>query len=301
MRNSHLTKILFPTVGLVLLLFQWPTLARSRATPLVTPIDFGISRVVASKVLAEARTINVVLPASYKSNPARRYPVLYLIDGGVEQDLLHIAGVVRLGAIWGRSSEAIVVGIETRDRRKELVGPTSDPELLKRYPTVGSSAKFREFIRAEVKPEIERAYRTNGHDAVLGESLAGLFIVETYLVEPSLFGGYAAIDPSVWWDTEALSKSAAFRLGERQRDHRLVIAFAKEQLEEPGAAKRLTGALAEQRLTPCLMPRSDQTHATIYQQVSPQALGYVLPPAQPAPPDYGFAVACSQNIEGNSK
>jgi predicted alpha/beta superfamily hydrolase len=72
-----------------------------------------------------------------------------------------------------RLGGAIVVGIESRDRRKELVGSTSDPELLKRYPTAGSSAKFREFIRAEVKPLIARSYRTNGKDAVLGEVACG--------------------------------------------------------------------------------------------------------------------------------
>jgi predicted alpha/beta superfamily hydrolase len=236
--------------------------------------------------------INVVLPASYGSDPSRRYPVLYLVDGGLEQDLLHVAGVVRLGAVWGRSAEAIVVGIETKDRRKELAGPTTDPELLKRYPTAGSSAKFRDFIRTEVKPLIEKSYRTDQSDSVLGESLAGLFIVETYLTEPSLFDRYAAVDPSLWWDKEALSRAAAQKIGRGQQNHPMLIAIAKEQAEDAAAYQRLIATLQTAKLTPCLVQRTDQTHATIYQQVVPMVLQHLLPPKEPAPVEYGFASAC---------
>lgn len=176
------------------------TAAQTDATAAQVPIHIGVSHTVQSIALQEKRTVNVVLPASYSKAPSRRYPVLYLLDGGLDQDLLHVAGVVQLGAMWGRSAEAIVVGVETKDRRKELVGQTTDPDLLKRYPTAGSSAKFRQFIRLEVKPLVERTYRTNGRDVVMGESLAGLFVTETYFSEPTLFDGYAAVDPSLWWD-----------------------------------------------------------------------------------------------------
>ena len=257
-----------------------------------TRLEIGVSHKLSSKALSEQRTINVVLPASYNSDRSRRYPVLYLLDGGLEQDLLHVAGVVHLGAVWGRSAEAIVVGIETKDRRKELVGPTTDPELRKRYPTAGSSAKFREFIRLEVKPLIEKSYRTNQRDSVLGESLAGLFIVETYLAEPSLFDGYGAVDPSLWWDKEALSRAAAQKLGQGQRNHPLLIAIAKEQAEDPAAYQRLVASLQTNKLAPCLVRRTDQTHATIYQQIAPMVLQQLLPPKEPAPAEYGFMSAC---------
>jgi predicted alpha/beta superfamily hydrolase len=260
------------------------------------PIPFGISHDIASTALSEHRIVNVVLPASYGQDLKRRYPVLYLIDGGVEQDLIHVAGVARLGAIWGRSAEAIVVGVETKDRRKELTGPTKDPELLRRFPTAGSSAKFREFIRAEVKPLIERSYRTNERDVVMGESLAGLFVVETYLLEPSLFGAYGAVDPSLWWDGEALSISAAAKVGAGQRSRSLFLAVAKEQMEEASAYKRLVSSLRSAKIEPCLVPRPEQTHATIYQQLTPTVLQYLLPPTEPAPPEFGFTVSCSADL-----
>jgi predicted alpha/beta superfamily hydrolase len=273
-----------------------PASAQTDEMAAEVPIHIGVSHRVQSIALQEARTINVVLPASYSKEPSRQYPVLYLLDGGLDQDLLHVAGVVQLGAIWGRSAEAIVIGIETKDRRKELVGRTTDPELLKRYPTAGSSARFREFIRAEVKPLIERSYRTNGRDVVLGESLAGLFVTETYLAEPALFDGYAAVDPSLWWDKESLSKGAAAQLGHRQKAQPLFFAVAKEQLDNAAASKRLVTLLSERRLAYCVLARPDLTHATIYQQLTPQALHYLLPPAKPPPREYGFDLKCSKGL-----
>jgi predicted alpha/beta superfamily hydrolase len=266
------------------------TSASAQSAP--QPIAIGTSHSIDSRSLRETRVVNVVLPAGYAKQPDRRYPVLYLIDGGVEQDLLHVAGAAHLGGLWGRSADAIVVGVETKDRRKELVGPTRDPELLKRYPTAGASADFRAFIRSEVKPLVERSYRTNGEDAVLGESLAALFIVETFLAEPQLFDTYAAIDPSLWWDKEALSLTAA-RLNEGKRLP-LYLAMAKEQAEAPAAMNRLVSTLRQGVGEWCLASRPDLTHATIYQQLTPQALQFLLPPKEAPAPEYGFEVQCSQ-------
>jgi hypothetical protein len=264
-------------------------------TPAQTPIEIGVAHEVQSNSLKERRKVNVVLPPSYANEPDRRYPVLYLVDGGVAQDLLHVAGVVQLGALWGRSAEAIVVGIETRDRRRELVGPTRDSELLKRYPTAGGSMAFRAFIRSDVKPLIERNYRTDGRGALLGESLAGLFVLETYLEEPELFDGYGAIDPSLWWDKEALSLSAAPRLGARQQGQSLFLAFAREQLENPSANQRFVAAVRAQGLPLCEIRRPDLTHATVYQQLIPQGVQHLLPPAKPASVDFGFVVPCNED------
>jgi len=258
------------------------------------PITIGTALTIVSKSLGETRKVNVVLPSSYTKDAAKRYPVLYLIDGGIDQDLLNVAGVALNGGTWGRSADAIIVGIETTDRRRELVGPTADPELRKKYPTAGSSAAFRAYIRDELKPRIEKRYRTSGENAVIGESLAGLFIVETYMVEPGLFDSYAAIDPSLWWDKEALSKLAAAKIGARQRGHPLYLAIAKEQSEEPAAVAPVTERARATGGRFCFNPRPDLTHATIYQQVSPQALQFLLPPTEPAPAEFGFEVTCSK-------
>jgi predicted alpha/beta superfamily hydrolase len=277
-----------------MLLVASPALAAALPKDAVEPIIIGRAHTINSAALNERRTVNVVLPAGYLSEPNKKYPVLYLIDGGIDQDLLHVAGAVHLGALWGRSADAIVVGIETKDRRKELVGPTKDPTLLKKYPTVGSSRAFRAFIRDEVKPLIERTYRSEGADAVIGESLAGLFVLETYLDDPALFGAYAAIDPSLWWDKGELSKTAAARMRKLKKSRPFYMAQAKEQLETPAAGDRVTLALKGRVAQLCVTQRPDLLHSTIYQQLVPQALQFVLPPKQLALPEFGFVVQCSE-------
>lgn len=55
-------------------------------------------------------------------------------------------------------------------------------------------------------------YRTTDETAIVGESLAGLFVVETFLLEPELFDIYIAIDPSLWWNDHKMVDGATERL-----------------------------------------------------------------------------------------
>jgi predicted alpha/beta superfamily hydrolase len=269
-------------------------LALAAAPPVASPIVLGTSIALDATALGDRRAVNVVLPPSYAANPKRRYPVVFVIDGGVDQDLVHVAGTAMLGAIWGRNQEAIIVGVEPRQRRRELVGPTRDAATLAKYPEAGHSGLFRAFLRNQVKPMIAARYRTSGKDAVIGESLAGLFIVETYLVEPSLFGGYGAVSPSLWWDQQALSKGASRFIGARQAGHPLYLATANEGAEAKLAADRLVAALAARAGQWCYARREDLTHATIYHTVSPTLFQYLVPPAEAPAPEFGFEVPCSR-------
>lgn len=257
------------------MLLAGPVLAQSPA-PEATPIVIGQSHKLPSRILGAERTINVYTPASYGKGDAR-YPVVYLLDGGMEQDFHHITGLAQLGGFpWGPMEEIIVVGIETIDRRKELTGPTADPKLLKEYPTAGGSADFRRFIAEEVQPFIEGHYRTSGETGVLGESLAGLFIVETFLRAPDTFDRYIAISPSLWWDHEALSKEAAALLAEQDGEKRsLWLSIGDEGREMQSGMDRLVAALkgrAPATLDWRYEPRHDESHASIYHGTAYEAL-----------------------------
>jgi predicted alpha/beta superfamily hydrolase len=265
------------------------------ATAQPVPITIGETHTLSSKSLAQERVVNVYLPADYAAS-GKTYPVVYLIDGGLDQDFLHITGASALGALWARSQEVIVVGVATKDRRRELTGPTSDTALLKEFPTAGGSAAFRAFIRDEVMPMVANTYRISGQTGVIGESLAGLFIVETFLTEPDLFDHYAAISPSLWWDNERLSKSAASLLTTPMlKPHRLYLTIANEGREMQTGVDRLVAALnANQRegRAWCYAPRPDLTHATIYHSVSPEALQFLFPTAVEQDPKSGFDITC---------
>ncbi|PMU64995.1 esterase, partial [Pseudomonas sp. FW215-L2] len=61
------------------------------------PIVIGQSYTLDSKILGQARRINVWLPADYATS-SRTYPVLILLDGGEDEDFHTITGLASLGA-----------------------------------------------------------------------------------------------------------------------------------------------------------------------------------------------------------
>lgn len=244
------------------------------------PIVLGRSYDITSAELGETRRLNVYLPPGYGAGE-KRYPVLYLIDGGVEQDFVHIAGLSQHASISGSYREMIVVGVETKDRRRELTFPAvTDVSLRTEYPTHGSSEKFRAFIMREVKPWVEQHYRTDGFDAVMGESLAGLFVTETFLKQPDAFDGYIAIDPSLWWDKEALARAAPALLAQQKPGaHTLFMAIA-----DSGLAMRLGQAQLAAAVKAAALPdlaftyvqMFDERHGTIYHRAALDALRLVF-------------------------
>jgi predicted alpha/beta superfamily hydrolase len=283
---------MYRTISIALAMLASAAVAEPPVTP--QPITLGESYVLPSEAMGGERTVNVYLPADYDKGE-KRYPVLYLIDGGVDQDFVHVVGASVIGGAWGRSQDAIIVGIATRDRRDELTGPTAEPELLAKYPTAGHSERFRQFIREEVKPLIAARYRTNGTDGVIGESLAGLFIAETWLREPTLFGRYAAISPSLWWDNAALAAAAPALVGEAQAGRPLFVATADEGPEEAAFDARFLAAVDKSGAV-CAVPHREYTHATIYHAVVPAALQFLFPGAETPDPQWGFTTGCPETV-----
>ncbi|TXH65639.1 MAG: alpha/beta hydrolase [Lysobacteraceae bacterium] len=182
--------------------------AQAKAAPLTIGDTFGVF----SKALDETRRINVYLPQGYAEHPEAKLPVLYMPDGGIGEDFLHVAGLLQVSIGNGTMRPFILVGIENTQRRRDLTGPTSREEDRKIAPVVGGSAAFRRFLREELMPEIARRYRVTDETAIVGESLAGLFVIETLLLEPDLFDTYVAFDPSLWWDGGRLVDETTTRL-----------------------------------------------------------------------------------------
>lgn len=170
------------------------------------------SLTVQSAAVGELRRINVYTPPGYAADDTTAYPVLYMPDGGIGEDFPHITvtidSLVRSGAI----APVIVVGIENTVRRRDLNGPTTVPRDLELAPLAGGSNNFRRFIRDELMPEINGRYRTTGQTAIVGESAAGSFVVETLFLEPDLFDRYIAMDPALYWNDRELVQKSGTRL-----------------------------------------------------------------------------------------
>ncbi len=159
-----------------------------------------------SAVLDEKRVLNVYLPNSYTYDSTRVYPVIYLLDGSVDEDFIHIAGLVQFGSFsWiNMLPETIVVGIANVDRRRDFTYPSKNMEEQKDFPTAGGAAKFMAFLEKELQPLISENYRIGANRTLIGQSLGGLLATQVLFRKPALFDHYIIISPSLWWDDESL-------------------------------------------------------------------------------------------------
>jgi len=252
------------------------------------PIVIGESFRLPSAALGESRTYNVWLPPSYAAGE-RRYPVLWLIDGGVEQDFHHITGLAQLAASLAMFRDLVVVGVETRDRRAELTYPSGDPAEARDFPTHGHSAAFRAFLTEELMPAVRARYRTSGEDALIGESLAGLFVLETFLKAPASADTFIAISPSLWWDGARLGRECAADLARGSYDGRaLYLALAAEggtMREGVLAVVDALRAAPPPGLRWTFSDRPDLEHATIYHREALEALVWAFAAESELPAD----------------
>jgi predicted alpha/beta superfamily hydrolase len=227
----------------------------------VTQAAIGETLTIDSKILGERRTINVYVPPDYAKG--ERYPVLYMPDGGMKEDFPHVVGSVDVSIKNTIIRPVIVVGVENTERRRDLPGPTAIPEEQNAAPNAGGNERFRAFLRDELKPMITARYRTTNESAIIGESLAGLFVVETFLVEPALFDGYIAADPSLWWNDESLIRSAGPRLAWLAGPKSLYVATSEMQ-DGVAMLLQLLGSYAPPGVTWKHEAMPDEHHGSLY-------------------------------------
>lgn len=171
------------------------------------PIPVHQSFTLESSILKETRTINVWLPPTYTVS-ADSFPVLYMLDGGIKEDFPHIANTLAELIAAHKIPSMLLVGIENTQRRRDLTGSTEVTSDKQIAPVVGGSTAFRQFINDELFPAVDTKYKCNKKRAIIGESLAGLFIIETMLIHPEMFDYFIAMDPSLWWNDHYLPRHA---------------------------------------------------------------------------------------------
>ena len=247
-------------------------------------IVIGRSYTIPSAILGGERRLNIYLPAHY-ADPLRRFPVLFLLDGGEGEDFHPISGLAQITAANDFGQELIVVGIEGVDRQHDLTPVIASPADRKTLPKAGGADAYRRFLVEEVKPWVAAHYRTSGRTGLVGESLAGLFTLETLLKTPAAFDDYIASSPSLWLDDQALSKAAA---GHLRRGgfggKRLWIGLGGEGPEMQAGADRVVAALkaaAPPGLVWTFDPRPTERHDTTYVPVVTAALRSFYPLGKP--------------------
>jgi uncharacterized protein len=180
-----------------------------------------------STVLNESRKFFVYLPPSFGdgSDTTKRYPVLYLLDGG--SHFHSVTGLLDQLTSNELVPEMIVVAITNTDRSRDLTPTRSlklpdgtEQEWLK---TTGGADNFLKFIETELFPHIQKNFPTEPHRILIGHSFGGLFAIHTMMNRPELFNSYVAIDPSLWWDNRKLLQRSDTILREKSFDRKTLF------------------------------------------------------------------------------
>ncbi len=179
-------------------------------------VSIGLTDSIHSVYLNEERKINISLPQGYNPDSAERYPVIYLLDGGADEDFVHVVGLVQFcSRSWvQRIPPSIVVGIQNVNRQRDFTFPVSNTDFISRktpfkasdFRNYGGSAAFIRFIGEELQPYIGNRYKVAPDRTIIGESLAGLLVSEILMKNPAMFEKYIIVSPSLWWGNEALIK-----------------------------------------------------------------------------------------------
>ena len=168
-----------------------------------------------SHFLGNRRDILVYLPPGYYRATRQRYPVLYLNDGQNVFD----AATAFAGVEWGADETAqrltrrrlieplIIVAIPNMGKNRiHEYAPTRgviEATPLRKKRSRGLLRRYGHFLIAELKPFIDRTYRTRPeaqYTGLGGSSLGGLATLTLGLWFPEIFNRLAVMSPSVWWD-----------------------------------------------------------------------------------------------------
>src|SRR5215212_675162 len=97
--------------------------SRRSSVSAAAPLAIGETFTIESAALQETRRINVYLPPQ---SAAEALPVLYMPDGGIAEDFLHVAGLLQVSIGNGTMRPFLLVGIENTERRRDMTGTTEN-------------------------------------------------------------------------------------------------------------------------------------------------------------------------------
>lgn len=202
--------------------------------------------------LNRSRKIWMYLPPDYQI-ARKRYPVIYMHDGQnlfdesasfagewhVEDTLDEAYRMSRVGAI--------VVGIENSSNGEERIEEYSP--WFNEYNQMGGKGEvYMEFLLQELKPYIDRNFRTKpdaNHTAMVGSSMGGLITLYAAIKYQHIFGRIGILSPSLWFSEEAFLHVS--RIGKQPNTNSRIalLAGAKEPDYVGKATERLYRTLLQ--------------------------------------------------------
>ncbi len=194
------------------------------------------------------RLVRVWLPAGYQDSN-QSYPVLYLLDGQNVFDRATSA----IGEEWGVDetltelieSKAIlpmiVVAIDNSSKRVDEYTWIADGESNRKRG--GNAESFAKWIADELKPQIDREYRTQSKRNstwIGGSSLGGLFSLYAVVQHSETFGCAIAMSPSLSWGNDGINSWIDSNQDRITKPTRVWVDFGgKEGTTENGARENV--------------------------------------------------------------
>ncbi|MGB0495106.1 MAG: alpha/beta hydrolase [Kangiellaceae bacterium] len=160
-------------------------------------LDSTIYHTLESKELKREFHLFVKLPKDYKTSN-KKYPVIYLLDGGLTYPLL--ASYHTYLSLAEETPQSIIVGISygTSDFKKGNRRSTDFTAKAKTRDYWGGAKVFQNFLKEELLPIIENTYPADpSRRIIFGQSIGGQFVLYTVLTQPDLFWGHIASNPAL--------------------------------------------------------------------------------------------------------
>lgn len=217
--RSYLKRYVGNSLIYILFALLIPNGLLAQTDPAFKPISADIIQL-SSKVLREDRKVYIYVPPADTSQPDKRYPVLYVLDGDNHFSLLAEYCRYLSRRDVNVVPEMMIVGIPNTNRTRDLTPTNSitdydgkpDTSSNSRLKASGGGNKFLQFIGDELIPYIDAHYKTQPFKIFAGHSFGGITSINCLLTHPDMFEAYIAISPSFWWDKGYLLRLADEKL-----------------------------------------------------------------------------------------
>lgn len=224
------------------------------------------------------RDVSIYLPPEYFTDYDQRFPTLYMQDG---QNLFD-PETSFAGTAWRADETAQGLIQKKKIQPLMIVAASNTAHRLDEYTPVsarghsqggGRAGEYGRFLIEELKPFIDREYRTmpeREFTGVGGSSLGGLFALHMGFTRPDVFGRIAAMSPSMWWANGFILREAAALPGRLplriwldmgRREGRYFLAQTRQLqdiLRSKGWQKNRKAALADFRYLEAARARHDE-------------------------------------------
>lgn len=226
------------------------------------------------KPFRRKRRISILLPAGY-ANSDERFPVLYFQDG---------QNVYGGGSVYGDWALDRKMAIRAMQGRRPFIGVVVDHGAERRrnefnpYARHREGKKYLQWIITELKPEIDRQFRTlpdRKNTGLCGSSLGGLISLYGVVHFPDVFGMGLVFSPSLWVSPQIYADAAAIRPGLGTQVYLYV--GGKESAGTASAVRRLNRTLLEAGVGARLSEKPHATHSeAAWSEALPEALSFLL-------------------------